>query len=74
MNKKIIIGIIGLILAVILIIFFINNKNKEVSVFSSSIYDYYNPYQNGEVIDDNPWVGYSIDLNNNAEFLIKSYN
>jgi len=29
MNKKIIIGIIGLILAVILIIFFINNKNKE---------------------------------------------
>lgn len=53
---------------------YINNKNKEVSVFSSSIYDYYNPYQNGEVIDDNPWVGYSIDLNNNAEFLIKSYN
>ena len=51
-----------------------NKNNEQVLVNFKNIEDYYNLYYNNELNDDNPWVGYSIDLNNSAENLRKSYN
>ena len=51
-----------------------NKNNEQVLVNFKNIEDYYKLYYNNELNDDNPWVGYSMDLNNSAENLKTSYN